>query len=155
MNDLIKQRVIGCHMMRNGALERLSDADLQFSTGGVNPTLGELLKEMGDLQYSYIQSLKTHQHDWTYCHDDDELAHNLDRLKSWFVDLDGELEQLVDALTETDLEKQIDRTNGVIRTIEQQLEIYNQAWLIFLGKLVVYFKAMDKKLPSSIQHYIG
>lgn len=155
MNELIKQRVFGCHMMRNGALKLLDDTELRFSPGGGNPTLEELLKGIGELQYTYVQSLKTLKHDWSYRNGEVGLAESVAQLMQWFEELDQELVQIIDQLTDADLEKQVDRTEGVIRTVEQQLEIYNQAWLIFFGKLVVYFKAMEKDLPPSIQHYIG
>ena len=35
--------------------------------------------------------------------------------------------------------------------VEMSLDVYVQAVLIFLGKAVVYLKAMDKPLPPSVQ----
>ena len=52
------------------------------------------------------------------------------------------MKHVLNQLTDDDLHKQIDRSHGVIRTVEAQLDIYNQAQLILLGKLVIYFKAM-------------
>ena len=76
-------------------------------------------------------------------------------MQHWFKQLDQQMVQQLEQITEADLQKQVDRTNGLMRTIEQQLEIYIQAGLIFLGKLVIYFRAMQKPLPPSISHYIG
>ena len=55
----------GTHGMRSQLLDSLSDADLAFSPGGQNMTLGALCREMGEVEYSYIQSLKTFRQDWS------------------------------------------------------------------------------------------
>ena len=151
----INMYIEGCHMMRNGALERLSDADLNFSPGGDNLTLGELFKQVGEHQYSYIQSLITRKQDWSYRQDDPGLATSLTKLTHWFDQLDRQMQEVVNGFDRSDLEKPVDRTNGSIRSIMSQLDIYTQMMLIFLGKIVIYFKAMPKPLPPSIEEYIG
>jgi hypothetical protein len=151
----IKLYIDGCHMMRSGALERLDDADLQFSPGGDNLTLGDLFKEVGEHQHSYLQSLITLKQDWSYRNDEPGLAASLARLTQWFEQLDRQMQDVVSQLDEGDLQKEVDRTNGSIRPIISQLDIYTQTMLIFLGKIVVYFRAMQKPLPPSIEEYIG
>ena len=54
--------------MRSQFLGMLSNADLAFSPGGQNILLGALVRQMGDLEYSYIQSLKTGVRDWSSHH---------------------------------------------------------------------------------------
>lgn len=152
---LTMDRLRGGHMMRDGALEYLTDADLRFSPGGDNVTLGDLFKAFGELEHSYIQSLITLKHDWSYHRIDDGLTTSVTRLQDWFIQLDEQMEKQLAQMTDADLQKAIDRTAGVIRTVDAQLEIYIQANLIFLGKLVIYFRAMQKPLPPSIQHYIA
>lgn len=151
----ITQYIEGCHMMRNGALERLSDADLQVSPGGDNLTLGELFKQLGEHQHSYVQSLVTFKQDWSYRNQDAGIASSRDRLAHWFDQLDRQMQAILQQLDENDLQKPVDRTNGSIRPVLSQLDIYIQTMLIFMGKLVVYFKAMQKPLPPSIAEYIG
>jgi hypothetical protein len=151
----VNSYIEGCHMMRNGTLERLSDADLQFAPGGDNLTLGELFKQLGEHQYSYIQSLITLKQVWSYQNDEPGLATSLSQLKRWFEQLDQQMQDILDQLDESDLQKKIDRANGSIRLIISQLDIYTQTMLIFLGKVVIYFKAMQKPLPPSIVEYIG
>jgi hypothetical protein len=151
----IKMYIEGCHMMRNGALERLSDADLSFSPGGDNLTLGALFRQVGEHQHSYTQSLITLQQDWTYRNDEPGLAINLTQLQQWFDQLDQQMQDALNQLEESDLEKQVDRTGGSIRPIISQLDIYTQTLLIFFGKVVIYFKTMQKPLPPSIEEYIG
>jgi len=149
------QGIIGSHMMIEGALSRLNDADLAFSPGGDNVTLGEIFKSFGDIQDSYNQSLKTFKQDWSKSADNPEVTTNLDSLKAWFKQLAGEMRETLQSLTENDLQKPIDRGNNVIRTLDEQLEIYIQALMIFFGKLVIYFRAMSKDLPPSIEQYIA
>jgi hypothetical protein len=151
----IKMYIDGCHMMRNGTLERLSDADLQFSPGGDNLTLGELFKQVGEHQHAYVQSLMTLEQDWTYRNDEAGLATSLDQLQQWFDELDRQMQDTVAEFDEFDLQKQVDRGGGSIRPIISQLDIYTQTMLIFFGKIVVYFRAMQKPLPPSIAEYIG
>ena len=156
-NDLadIKSYVTGCHMMRDGALERLSDADLQFVPGGDNLTLGELFKQLGEHEHSYVRSLITLKQDWNYRNDAPGLATSLTQLKHWFAQLDQQMQDVIDHLNESDLDKSVDRTNGSIRPVLSQLDIYTQVYLIFLGKVVIYFKAMHKPLSPSVAEYIG
>ncbi|MEL6148373.1 MAG: hypothetical protein AAFV33_15385 [Chloroflexota bacterium] len=151
----LKMYTRGGQMMRDGLLEQLTDADLAFSTGGDNPTLGELFKQNGENQHSYTQSLKKLTQDWTYRHNDPMLTTSLARLKVWFQQLDTDMAAALDQLEPGDLSKQVDRGNGVIRTVERQIGIYSESMLIFLTKVVVYFRAMEKPLPPSVAHYIG
>ena len=151
----INQYIDGCHMMRSGALERLGDADLHFSPGGDNLTLGELFKQLGEHQHSYIQSLVTLKQDWSYRTDEAGIATSVAQLKRWFEQLDAEMNEILNRFDESDLQKLVDRTNGSIRPVISQLDIYVQLLLIFFGKLIIYFKAMQKPLPPSIVEYIG
>jgi hypothetical protein len=151
----IKAYINGCHMMRNGALERLSDAELQFSPGGENLILGELFRQLGEHQHSYSQSLLSLKQDWSYQNSDAGLASNLLQLRKWFDELDQQMQDILNQLDQTDMQTMIDRSNGTFRPIISQLDIYTQTLLIFLGKIVIYFKAMQKPLPPSIAEYIG
>ena len=144
----------GTHGMRSQLLDSLSDADLAFSPGGQNMKLGDLCREMGEVEYSYIHSLKTFRQDWSYHNGEAGLESSVARLKAWFQILDDELKATVDAFSDEDLQKTIDR-GGFAMPVELQLDVYLQALLIFLGKATVYFKAMNKALPQNFQEYIG
>ena len=117
-------------------------------------TLGALCREMGEIEHSYEQSLKTFQQDWSYHNTEADLESSVARLKAWFQTLDDELKATVAALSDEDLQKTIDR-GGFSMPVELQLDVYLQALLIFLGKATVYFKAMNKALPQNFQEYIG
>src|SRR5712692_7295691 len=93
----------GSHGMRSQLLDALSDADLAFSPGGQNMTLGALCRQMGEVEHSYIQSLKTFKQDWSYRNLEANLDSNIARLKTWFQTLDDEMKATVSALADEDL----------------------------------------------------
>ncbi len=143
------------HSLRSQLLESLSNADLAFSPGGENVTLGRLLRESGEVEYSYIHSLKTFKQDWSSHHTDAGLESDLPQIKAWYATLDEEMEATLAAFSEEDLSKTIDRGGGSSMPVDMQLDAYLQAQLIFLGKAGVYFRAMNRALPQLFQEYIG
>ena len=144
----------GTHQMRSQLLDILSDADLTFNLGGQNMTLGALCRQLGEVEHSYTQSLKTFQQDWSYHNEEEALERSVARLKEWFQGLDDELEAAASALSDENLKKTIDR-GGYAMPVDLQLDVYLQALLIFFGKATIYLKAMDKQVPQQIQEYIG
>ena len=157
MNSYMQEKwpwIEGTHGMRSQLLDLLRDADLAFSSGGQNMALGALLREMGDIEHSYIQSLKTFKQDWSYRNTEAGLESSVTRLKTWYQTLDDEMKATVSALSDEDLTKAVDR-GGFSMPVELQLDVYLQALLIFFGKATIYLKAMNKALPQYIQEYIG
>jgi hypothetical protein len=145
----------GSHQMRTQLMDILSDADLAFNPGGQNMTLGALCRESGEVEFSYIQSLKTFQQDWSYRNGEVDLERSVARLKEWFQKLDDELKATASALTDEDLKKTVDRGSGFAMPVDFQLDAYLQAQLIFFGKASIYLKAMNRPLPQQFQEYIG
>ncbi len=157
MNNLMQEKwswVEGTNGMLFQLLDTLSDADLSFNPGGQNMTLGALCREMGETEYSYIQSLKTFKQDWSYRNTEAGLENSVAQLKAWYQKLDDELKATVSALSEEDTTKTIDRGGGFTLSPALQLDIYLQALLIFFGKVSIYLKAMNKPFPQ-IQEWIG
>ncbi len=157
MNRYMQEKwpwIEGTHGMRTQLLDILSDADLAFNPGGQNMTLGMLLREIGDIEHSYTQSLQTFKQDWSYHNTEAGLESSLTQLKAWYQTLDDEMKETVSALSDEDLTKTVDR-GGFGMPVELQLDVYLQALLIFLGKATIYLKAMSKPLPQQIQEYIG
>ncbi|HZT98621.1 MAG TPA: DinB family protein [Ktedonobacteraceae bacterium] len=144
----------GTHGMRTQLLDILSDADLAFNPGGQNMTLGMLLREIGDIEHSYTQSLQTFKQDWSYHNTEAGIENSLTQLKAWYQTLDDEMKATVSALSDEDLTKTVDR-GGFSMPVDLQLDVYLQALLIFLGKATIYLKAMNKPLPQQMQEYIG
>ncbi len=117
-------------------------------------TLGALCRQMGEIEHSYVQSLKTFKQDWSYRNMEADSESSVARLKAWFQTLDDELKTTVSAFSDEDLMKSVDRS-GFTMPVELQLDVYLQALLIFFGKATIYLKAMNKPLPPQIQEYIG
>ena len=99
--------------LRYDLLQTLTDSDLTYKLPGDNPTLGELCREFGDVEYSYIQSFKTFKHDWSHRTAEPQLATSVARLQAWYTTLDTEFETVVRGFSEDDLRNnQIDRGHG-------------------------------------------
>lgn len=139
---------------RTQLLDTLSDADLAFNPGGLNMTLGALCRELGEVEHSYVQSLRTFTQDWSYRNPDAGLEHSVEELKAWFQALDDEMKATVAAMSDEDLQKTIER-GGYPMPVETQLDVYLQALLIFFGKAAIYMKAMERPLPGQMSEWIG
>lgn len=154
MNRYMQEKwswIEGTHGMRARLLDTLSDADLAFNPGGANMSLGALIREMGEVEYSYIQSLKTFTQDWSYHNTEAGLENSVAQLKAWDQALDDEMKAAVSDLSDEDLAKIISRGEGFSMPVEMQLDVYLQALLIFFGKVAIYLKAMNRPLPEDIQ----
>ena len=134
-------------------MDILTDADLAFKPGGSNPTLGELCKEMAEVESSYIGSLKLLTQDWSYRNPQPGLAQSVGQLKALYSKLDEQLKVTMEGLSDEDLTKIIDR--GFPATVGTQLHIYREALLIFYSKVAVYLKAMNKTMPKQWKDWIG
>lgn len=157
MNRYMQERwswIEGTHVIRLKLLDTLSDTDLAYNLGGQNMSLGALCREIGEVQHSYTQSLQTFKQDWSYRNPEVGLESSTTQLKTWFQALDEEMKATSMALTDEDLTKEIDR-GGYAIPATTQLDIYLQALLIFLGKVSIYFKAMNKAVPEPMQDFIG
>src|SRR5437763_13314055 len=112
----------GTHGMRSQLLDSLSDGDLAFSPGGQNITLGALCREMGEVEYSYIQSFKTFSQDWSYRNTEAGLTTSVSQLKAWFQSLEADMKETLSALSDEDFQKPVDR--GFKPPLETQLQVY-------------------------------
>jgi hypothetical protein len=79
---------------------------------------------------------------------------SISQLKAWFTKMDDELKAVVEAFSNEELKKGVDRS-GYPMPVETQLEVYLQAMLIIFGKATVYFRAMNKPLPETVEQWIG
>src|SRR5690349_5807488 len=115
MNRYMQEKwswIEGTHVMRTRLLETLSDADLAFNPGGANMSLGALIREMGEVEYAYTQSLKTLTQDWSYHNTEEGLENSVAQLKAWNQTLDDEMKATVSDLSDEDLAKIISRGEG-------------------------------------------
>jgi hypothetical protein len=157
-NRVMQERwpwIEGSHAMRALALDLLDDDDLAFHPGGANLTLGALCREMGEVEHSYLESLRTLKQDWSYRNEEAELEGSVARLKAWYATMDEQMKSAVSALSDEDLATIVEREGAPTWPVETQLEVYLQALLIFFGKLTIYLKALNKPLPQEFRDYIG
>jgi hypothetical protein len=145
----------GTHGMRSQMLNSLSDADLAYNPGGENVTLGEVWRELGEIEKAYIDSVKTFKQDFNYRNPEAGLEKSVTKLKAWFEALDNEFKTALAALSDDDAKKTIARASGFQPAVELQLDIYLQALLIFFGKASVYYRAMGKPLPENFKEWFG
>lgn len=141
--------------LRDQLLEALSDADLAYTPGGSNPTLGELCRELGETEYAYVQSFKTFAIDFSYRTKDERYLGSVAELQAWYRQLDEALEAALEAVSDDDVaNKKMDR-DGYEAPVHISLDILREALLIFYGKASVYAKAMGKPLPQQWQDWVG
>lgn len=158
MNRLIEQKwpwIEGTHAMRTGLLDVLTDADLAFTPGGKAITLGALCRELGEIEYAYVQSLQTLRQDFEYRNPVAGMDSRVDQLRAWYAEMDAEMKATLEGMGEADLDKLVARPGGFEAPLEMQLDIYLQALLIFFGKVTIYLRAMNRDLPQAIQDWIG
>jgi hypothetical protein len=146
--------------LRGQLTAALDDADLATSLGGSTLTLGALCREIGEIEMSYIEGLRTFRQRFDHRHDDDRVEHEVAALAAWYDELDRDLHGAIDGLTETDI-----RTRRILRSdfdesffspmATQALDIYREALLIFYGKATVYLRALDRPLPGNWDDWIG
>jgi hypothetical protein len=142
--------------LRSQLLEIVTDEDLSFRAGGTNPTLGFLCREIGETEQAYIQSFKTFTMQFAYGTADPNLEKSVSALAAWYAELDRELKQAVEALSDEDIQqRQINRGGDFKLPPSIQLNVYQEALLIFYGKVSVYLKAMGKTLPHQWQEWIA
>lgn len=158
MNSLIKEEfpLHEAQKLRYDLMDALTDNDLAYKLPGDNPALGELCREIGEIEYIYIQSFRTFKHDWSYRNSEPELITHVSALKAWYKTLDDEFETVVGGFSEEDLHKmQIDRGNGFAPSLYVQFQIYREAIMMFYAKASVYLKALQKPVNDQWQVAIG
>jgi hypothetical protein len=142
--------------MREQLLATLTDDDLGYTPGGANPPLGVLCREIGEVERAYIDSFKTFVLDFSYRNSTPGLENSVARLAAWYTELDAELKAAIEGLTEEDIAGRLIDRGGEFKLPPQiQLNVYQEALLLFYGKTVVYLKALGKPLPQQMQEWIG
>ena len=142
--------------LRNQLMDILTDEDLEYSPGGTNPPLGALCRELGEVEYAYIQSFKTFTLDFSYRNPAPGLEQSVARLSGWFADLDSALKATIEGLSEENIQQRVvDRGGGFTLPPQINLSVYNEALLIFYGKVIVYLRASGKTVPQQWADWLG
>jgi len=146
--------------LRDELVGVLSDDDLAFRVGGTTVTLGELCVEIGEIEHSYVEALRTFKQDFGWRNSDTQVVRNVAALAAWFADLDRDLLAAIEALTEHEAaNRRITRDDvdveGFSPLAAQELDIYREALLIFYAKVSIYLRAMGRDLPGHWGNWIG
>lgn len=158
MNSLIESEfpLRDTQNLRYELLTTLTDDDLTYRLPGDNPTLGELCREMGDLEHRYIESFTTRRHDWSGQHNEPDLTTSVERLTAWYTRMDDEFETVIRAFSEDDLHTtHIDRGHGAVVSAFVQFHIFREAVLMFCAKASVYLKALRKPMSDHWRVAVG
>jgi hypothetical protein len=165
MNSLVRNHLPARYfaeyqLLRNQLMELLSDDDLAFRPGPRTASLGELCREIGDIERSYVEALRTFRQDFDWRNPDPGVETSVARLRSWYAELDRDLLAAAEALTEGDIaSRRITRgdydVDGFSPLAAQELDIYREALLIFYGKVSIYLRLMGRELPRHWQEWIG
>lgn len=155
-NRLFEEEIRGHHSMRDHLLTMVSDGDLAYKLPGQNPTLGELLVELGDIQGVYTHSFETFTLDWTHR----ELPHpspiTIASLRAWFQAQDDAMDRALSRFTQEELHiDRIDRGHGFVASPFVQHQIYREAVYIFYGKLSVYLRALERDGGKEWAAWVG
>ena len=140
--------------LRRQLLSVLDDEDLASRPAAGCLTLGELCREMGEVQHTYIESFRTFRHDFSYRHDP-HGAMSVAGMTAWYAELDRRLGEVLEGLAEQDLARSVDRGHGFAPPVPVQFHIYREALLIFYAKAHVYLKALGKQVDGPWRWWIG
>src|SRR5512134_1190700 len=100
MSSLFEEEIRGHHSMRDHLLTLVSDADLTYKLPGWNPTLGELLVELGDVQGVYTNSFLTFTLDWAHRQLAPPAPITVVALQTWFEQQDDAMKRALDRFTD-------------------------------------------------------
>jgi len=112
--------------------------------------------EIGETEQAYVDSFRNFSQRFDYHQADRSLAGSVAGLQAWYEQMDAELYTAVAALSDEEIaNRPIDRGNGFLVPAEVQLHIYQEALIIFYGKVTVYLKLLGKPMSEQWQHWIG
>jgi hypothetical protein len=140
------------HSLRDCVLGALQDTDLSFSPGGDTLALHRLLLEQGEIQTAYTRLFQT-----------SELKFDLPApaglntvadLQSWFAGLDAEMWAALEALSNEDLDRHIQRS-GHSMPLGVTFYTYRESVFIFAAKASVYLRAMSREVPKQVLGFVG
>ena len=134
--------------LRDELLAALADADLAFTPGGDNPTLGDLCVALGATQRCYAESFRTFEAKFDERAEESGTMQSVADIRTWYETLDAELEAALEDLTAEQAQQAVVRGEGHQMPLLTHLFVFNEALLIFCGKASVYLKALGKEAPG-------
>ena len=156
MNSLFDEEIRGHHSMRDHLLTLVTDADLAYRLPGANPSLGELLVEMGELQGVYTHSFATFTLEWTHRELAPPAPLTVAGLRAWFDAQDAAMNAALSRLSDDELHTdRIDRGQGFVASPFVQHQVYREAVYILYGRLSVYLRALERDAGAEWAAWIG
>lgn len=165
MNSLVRDHLPATYfpeyqLLRSELMDLLRDDDLSFRPGAGTFSLGELCREIGDIEHSYVEAFRTFRQDFSWRNPDPLVERSVAAAKAWYAELDRQLLAVLEGLSEDDIaNRRIQRgdfdVDGFSPLPAQELDIYREALLIFYGKVSVYLRLMGRELPDHWSHWIG
>jgi hypothetical protein len=165
MNSLVRDHLPATYfaeyqLLRGELMELITDADLAFRPAEGALSLGELCREIGEIEHTYVEALHTFQQDFGWRQTDPELERSVTALTTWYASLDRDLLGAIEALTDDDIaNRRIQRSDYGVEDFSplpaQELDIYREALLIFYGKASVYLRLLGKTFPAHWSEWIG
>jgi len=163
MNVLVRDHLAATYFaeyqdLRTQLMGVLGDDDLAFCPGGATYTFGQLCREVGEIEYSYIEAIRTFRQDFEWRNPDPRSEHSVAALSSWFADLDKDLQAAIEAVTDDDAaNRRFFRADipDFSPLLPQELDIYREALLIFYAKASIYLRVMGRELPGDWPVWIG
>jgi hypothetical protein len=141
--------------LRTYMMDNLTDADLGFRAQG-NPSLGELCREMANVESAYLNSFRTFKMDWKIGRDDaPEAAASVDKLKARYKALDDEFVSVLEGIPDGDFQSKMVDRGGWSMPAGGQYHTYREALLIFCARCSVYLRMMGKPLNQQWKDWIG
>ena len=163
MNSLVRDHLAATWFaqyqdLRTQLMGVLGDDDLAFRPGGATFTFGQLCREIGEIEYSYIEAIRTFRQGFEWRNPDLRSERSVAALSSWFADLDKDLKAAIEAVTDDDAaNRRFIRADlpDFSPLLPQELDIYREALLIFYAKASIYLRAMGRELPGDWSAWIG
>ena len=143
--------------LRAWLLESLADEDLAFALPN-NPSIGELLVDLGRTERAYIDSFVSRVLIFgaPVEGEPDAAASSVAALQAWFAAMDAELEGVVTAIPEDEFRTgRVDRGGGFSMPIFAQFATYRESILIVMAKVDVYLRAMGRHRGEQWEDWLG
>ena len=141
------------HNVRDAAILTFEAEDLDFSIEGCR-SVGEVLRHLGDIEWSYAESFKTMTQDFSLQAPGREVVVSGETAVAWLRGLDDELKEALSGLSDADLAKPLDR-GGWQLPVMANFHTYREAVLITFGKLDCYLRALGKSLSDEWVAWVG
>ncbi|UQN09769.1 hypothetical protein [Deinococcus sp. QL22] len=158
MNRLTEQRahlIDLTHTLRDTVFGEITDANLDFSPGGTALTLRRLLLEQAEIQAAYAESFRTLKLKFDVVAP--EEIRTTAQIQEWFAQLDTEMFEALDALSNEDLSRPHEPRGQMSPryTVEISFHTYRESVLIFAAKASVYLRALGRTLPKLMKSFVG